>query len=473
MPHPLSNPIDPGSTLGVLGGGQLGRMLAIAARQLGYRVHVLDPKDDCPTAQCGDEQVTAAYDDLDAVRRFAGSVDVITFEFENVPAATLESIEREFPNVPIHPSPHVLHTCRHRAREKTFLRDAGIQTAAFHVCRSADDVVHGLQTVGTKHGPAILKTAELGYDGKGQIRLTTPDEAAAAWQLLKTEEAVLEAWVPYEREVSVVFARGIDGEFVPFPPIENDHEDGILDVSACPAEVNAKVAANAVEIARTIGEKFELVGVLAVEMFLLQDGSLVVNELAPRPHNSGHLTIDACVTSQFEQQLRAVCHLPLGDPTLLRPAAMANLLGEVWYTDQIDEEGPWLENEPNWRAVFAAAEVKLHLYGKDAPKPGRKMGHLTALADTADRARERVREVREALAWDVERRGLSVPATLSAARVVQRAASAPFFALSASQPFTIESTRRRPAGSGRATAPGTPGPRNPPHEAAPPLQRFD
>jgi 5-(carboxyamino)imidazole ribonucleotide synthase len=372
--------ISPGAAVGVLGSGQLGRMFAIAARRMGYRVHTLSPDDDTPTGQVADREVKAAYDDLDAVRDFARGVAVVTFEFENVSAAAAEAAAG---HAPVRPSGAVLHTTQNRLREKGFLRRAGFPVAPFAAVRSPEELARAVAGIGT---PAVLKTGGWGYDGKGQAKIAAPEEAAAAWSALDTDEAILEAFVDFEREVSVVAARGLDGSFACFGVLANDHRNHILDVTVAPAPVPPRVEREAVEIARGILEALEVVGVLCVEMFLTRDGGLLVNELAPRPHNSGHLTFDACVTSQFEQQLRAICGLPLGSTALLRPAAMANLLGDLWR-----------DGEPDWAAACAFPEVKLHLYGKAAPRPGRKMGHLTALADDPEEARRIVLAAREAL----------------------------------------------------------------------------
>ncbi len=369
--------ILPGKTIGVLGSGQLGRMLAIEARKMGYRVHTYSPESGTPTGQVADREWVAAYGDLAAVRAFAGSVDVVTFEFENVPADTAAACA-EF--VPVRPAGRVLHTTQNRLREKTFLREQGLPTAAFRAVSSRAELESALAEIGY---PAILKTAGFGYDGKGQTKITSADDLGG---VEVAGEFILESFVRFEREVSVVAARGVDGSFAAWPVIENDHRHHILDVSVCPAPVPAKVAQEAEAIARRILDALEVVGVLCVEFFLTADGELLVNELAPRPHNSGHLTFDASVTSQFEQQLRAVCGLPLGETTMLRPAAMANLLGEVW-----------AGGEPDWGAALTQPGVKLHLYGKAKAKPGRKMGHLTALADSVQEARQRVLRARELL----------------------------------------------------------------------------
>ena len=316
----------------MLGSGQLGRMLALAARPMGYRIHVLSPGDDTPTGQAADREVVADYLDLDAVREFADRVDVVTFEFENVPAACAEAAAEK---APVRPAHRVLHTTQNRIREKRFLSGAGFPVAPFAEIRSLDDLEAALAPrrdggIGT---PAVLKTAGWGYDGKGQAVIETPDDAEAAWREVATDEAVLEGFIDFEREVSVVGARGMDGAFTHWGVIANDHQNHILDLSVSPAPVPPAVAEEAVALARGILEELDVVGVLCVEMFLTRDGELLVNELAPRPHNSGHLTVDASLTSQFEQQLRTVCGLPLGSTELLRPAAMANLLGDLWHPD--------------------------------------------------------------------------------------------------------------------------------------------
>jgi 5-(carboxyamino)imidazole ribonucleotide synthase len=375
-----ARPILPGSTVGVLGSGQLGRMFAIAARRMGYRVHTLSPDDDTPTGQVADREVRAAYDDLDAVRDFAQQVHVVTFEFENVSAAAAEAAAQF---APVRPAGEVLHIAQHRLREKAWLSSNGIPVAPNEVVRSLDELRAALGRIGA---PAVLKTAGFGYDGKGQAKIAALADADAAWKSLASNEAVLEAWIPFREEVSVVAARGLDGEYADFGVVGNSHHNHILDVTVAPANVSAAVRRDATEITRTILEKLGVVGVLCVEFFLTHDDKLIVNELAPRPHNSGHFSFDASVTSQFEQQLRAICGLPLGSTELLRPAAMANLLGDVWSA-----------GEPDWAAACRLPNVKLHLYGKAEPRPGRKMGHLTALGNTAEEARATVVAARDAL----------------------------------------------------------------------------
>ena len=371
--------------MGILGGGQLGRMFAIAARRMGYRVHALDPLHDCPTGQVADVEVNAAYDDVDAAVRFANAVDVVTFEFENVPAQTLAAIAQI---KPVHPSPMVLDTCRHRVHEKTFLRRHGFPLADFRVVQSVGELHQAVRQIGV---PSILKTADFGYDGKGQVRINDAGQVSDAWSKMGRPTGVLEAFVPFTREISVIVARTINGQVSWFTPVENVHHRHILDVTIAPANIPLTLANQAVELAVDVAKAIDLVGVLAVEMFVVDDRNILVNELAPRPHNSGHFSFDACVTSQFEQQLRAVCGLPLGDTKLLAPAAMANLLGDLW----VDENAKL--REPNWAAALAVPGVKLHLYGKSEPRLGRKMGHLTALADSTETARQMVLAARAAL----------------------------------------------------------------------------
>jgi 5-(carboxyamino)imidazole ribonucleotide synthase len=364
-------------------------MFAIAARRMGYRVHTYSPDTDTPTGQVADAEIVGSYDDLDAVRAFARGVSVVTFEFENVPAATAAACAEV---ATVRPDGQVLHITQHRLREKRFLRQNGFPVTPFAEIDSLADLQAALTALGT---PAVLKTAGFGYDGKGQVTLATPQEAPAAWAEIaqngrRTHEgsalAVLEAFIDFEREISVVAARGLDGAFAHYGPADNTHRHHILDLTLAPANLPPAIAQEAIAITRSVLETLNVVGVLCVEFFLTRDGKLLINELAPRPHNSGHFTVDANLTSQFEQQLRAVCALPLGDTRLLRPAAMANLLGDLW-----------AEGEPNWPAALAMPDVKLHLYGKTTPKPGRKMGHLTALADTPAAAATLVQRARDAL----------------------------------------------------------------------------
>ncbi|MEZ6144606.1 MAG: 5-(carboxyamino)imidazole ribonucleotide synthase [Planctomycetaceae bacterium] len=375
----MSRVFLPGSTIGVLGSGQLGRMFAMAARRLGYRVHVYSPDDDTPTGQVADVEVQAEYDDLEAIKAFAGQVDVVSFEFENIPTETVNFVDRF---VPVRPGGQVLHTTQQRLREKTFLQSSGFPVTPYRTIRSTAD----LDDVSAADMPGILKSTAWGYDGKGQVKVGSLSEMQSAWQALDCGEAVLERFVDFEKELSVVAVRGQDGSIVTYDPIENVHRNHILDLSISPATLPRRVADDAVDIARGILTDLDVVGVMCIEFFLSKDGNLLVNELAPRPHNSGHLTIDAHTTCQFEQQVRAVCGLPLGSVNQLRPAAMANLLGDLWQN-----------GEPNWSAALATADVKLHLYGKKAARFGRKMGHLTALAESTQEAALQAQKARKAL----------------------------------------------------------------------------
>ncbi len=376
----MTTPILPGATLGVLGSGQLGRMFAIAARRLGYRIHVLSPENETPTGQVADLEIQADYHDLDRIAEFAKHVSVVTFEFENVPAATTEICSRY---CPVRPAGSVLFTSQNRLREKTFLRDAGLPVTPFVAVRSVEALKQALVTQGL---PGVLKTADWGYDGKGQAVIRSIEQAESAWSTLDVPQAILESFIDFDSELSVVAVRGLDGQFVSYGPIGNSHSNHILDFSICPARVPPKLAAQSVEIARAVLESLDVVGVLCVEFFLTKSGQLLINETAPRPHNSGHLTIDAHVTCQFEQQVRSICGLPLGSTELRSPAAMANLLGHLW------EEG-----EPNWVEALRIPNLKLHLYGKQEARVGRKMGHLTVLAGTIEDAERNAMMGRSAL----------------------------------------------------------------------------
>lgn len=359
----------PGATIGVLGSGQLGRMLALEARRMGYRVHTLSPGVDTPTGQVADLEVSAEYDDLAAIRAFARGVDVMTFEFENV---STDAADAAAELVPAWPSSSALHITQQRAREKGFLADRGYPVTPFAKAQSLDELAIGLGLVGL---PAIVKTAAFGYDGKGQHRIDRIEDGDRVWGVIGHQEAIIESVVAFTHEISVVAARGLDGEFAHYGAIENIHRHHILDLSVSPARVPQGIADEAVHLAHRVMDDLGYVGVLCVEFFVTRDSRLLINEIAPRPHNSGHLTIDACVTSQFEQQVRAVCGLSLGNTTQVKPAAMVNLLGDLW-----------LNGEPDWAAALAMPDVKLHLYGKSDPRVGRKMGHLTALGESVDEA---------------------------------------------------------------------------------------
>lgn len=375
-------PILPGATIGVFGSGQLGRMMALAARAMGYRIATFSPDHDSPTGQVADLEITAPYSDLDAVAAFVAQVDVVTFEFENV-AAEVAAVA-EAAGKPVRPSGSVLHTTQQRLREKQFLAQTGLPVSPFRAVTTAAELVKALDVIGC---PAVLKTAAFGYDGKGQVKIERAEDAMAAWAQIGGQPCIVERYVDFSHEISVVAARGADGAFAHYGAIENQHVNHILDLSIAPARIPAQSAQQAVELARAVLEKLDVVGVLCVEFFLASDGCLLINELAPRPHNSGHLTIEAALTSQFEQQVRAVCGLPLGSTDMVRPAAMANLLGDLW-----------AEGEPDWARACAHPKVKVHLYGKREPRPGRKMGHLTALADRTEDAVATVLSARTELA---------------------------------------------------------------------------
>ena len=374
------SPLVPGATIGIFGSGQLGRMFTQAAQRMGYRVHLFSTDQVSPTGQVADSQHHGSYEDMDAVAEFARKVEVITFEFENVP---LPAVERAEQLVPVRPSAAVLKTVQHRVREKRFLQSIGVACTPFRAVSSESDLQDAISALGC---PAVLKTAAEGYDGKGQARIDKAQDAASCWKSIGSTEAILEGFVDFSRELSILAARGTDGSIATYGPIGNQHEHHILDVSVVPLQELSEVGAEATEIARTIVTELDVTGIICVEFFLTEAGQLLVNEIAPRPHNSGHLTIDGFVTSQFEQQVRTVCGMPLGSAVQAGPAAMANLLGDLWR-----------DGEPDWQQVLEIPEVKLHLYGKESARPGRKMGHLTALADTAEEAERMVRQARELL----------------------------------------------------------------------------
>jgi 5-(carboxyamino)imidazole ribonucleotide synthase len=371
------NPILPNSTIGVFGSGQLGRMFAIEARKMGYRVHTFSPASDTPTGQVADFETSADYEDLKTVEKFARSVDVVTFEFENVPSKTVETAAQF---VGVFPKGEILHTTQNRLREKNFLSKNGFPIAPFRHIKTINDLYQAVPEIGL---PAVLKTAGFGYDGKGQSKINSSADIKTAFDRLGGKESVLEAFVDFEKEVSVIAARDRKGNFAHYGVIENAHANHILDVSFAPAVCSEKIFNEAIEIARSVAETLDYVGTLCVEFFLTKDEKLLINELAPRPHNSGHLTFDACVTSQFEQQLRAVCGLPLGSTEFYAPCAMANLLGDLWQA-----------GEPNWQKALEIENIKLHLYGKTKARTGRKMGHLTAVAETAESAVITVKQAR-------------------------------------------------------------------------------
>ncbi len=372
--------MNSGSVFGIVGGGQLGRMTAQAAQRLGFQVSIYDPDPHSPAGMIAQATSTGAFDDTEAMAKFASRCDVLSYEFENISADALRMAAR---HAPLYPHPTVIEICQNRVREKAFLSSFGFPCARYREVSSAQEAISAAEELGC---PVVLKTADFGYDGKGQSLIESPQAVVHAWDLLNAPRGVLEVWVPFEKEISVICSRGRDGKMAVFCPVENRHRHHILDVTIAPASLEPKVAAQALDLAKAIAERLGVVGLLAVEMFLMPDDSLLVNELAPRPHNSGHHTIESCITNQFEQFVRAVCGLPLGSAEMIRPAAMVNLLGDLWSN-----------GEPNWAAALAFPEVKLHLYGKTTSKPGRKMGHLTALGVNAEEACSRVLAARQSL----------------------------------------------------------------------------
>ncbi len=364
----------PGATLGMLGGGQLGRMSLLAGRRLGYKFHVYEPSPHCCAGPVAEKTFTSPWDDQVALADFADFISAVTLEFENVPAASLKFLEKRLPS---RPGSRVLEVCQNRRREKEFLRRQGFPCAEFAIVSSAAQLARAAAKLGF---PCVLKTVVSGYDGKGQLKLpalpagVSPDWEAV-WKSFGAAAAVVEQWISFEVECSVIVARGLDGQSVAFPMAENEHRHHILHRSIAPARLPAKIQRAGAELARDIAEELGVVGLLAVEMFYAR-GKLLVNELAPRPHNSGHYTLDACLTSQFEQHIRAVAGLPLGAVDLLRPAVMINLLGDSWRGGKT----------PDWAKLLRDPRVKLHLYDKGEPRPGRKMGHFTVMDENPARA---------------------------------------------------------------------------------------
>jgi 5-(carboxyamino)imidazole ribonucleotide synthase len=378
--------IAPGKTIGVLGGGQLGRMLAQAAERLGYRVHIYEPADDSPAGEVSAREINAPYTDREQLARFVRECDVVTYEFENIPVEPLWDVEK-FAN--LQPHWNVLEVCQNRMREKNWLRKNGFPHVPFTEVEAGDDLAAGIRRIGT---PCVVKTADFGYDGKGQIKVTDAASANAAVTSFAKQRAVVEKYIDFKCELSVVVARTATGEMRTFPISENIHTKHILDFSIAPARIPDTVRVEVENLGRAIAAKLNLVGLLAVEIFLTDRGEILVNELAPRPHNSGHYTLDACVTSQFEQHVRAVCGLPLGDVSLTAPAVMVNILGDAWKWQDGKVVG-----EPNWAALLEAPRVKLHLYGKREPRPGRKMGHFTVCAEDVNTALENARQLKARL----------------------------------------------------------------------------
>ncbi len=363
-----SGVISPGACIGMLGGGQLGRMSILAGRRLGYRFRVYDPSPGGPAAMVADGEVNGAFDDVEALGAFATGLDVATLEFENVSKAAVEAVSA---HAPVHPCAELLAICQNRRREKTFFRDNGFPCVDFRIADSAESFRAAVEAVGF---PCVAKTTSFGYDGKGQRKLDSADDIDGAWASFGGAEVIVEAWADFEGEFSVICSRNGRGETSVFPVAENVHRNHILHTTVVPARVPERAVAEAVDLARAIAERSGLVGLLAVELFRTARGWLV-NELAPRPHNSGHYSLDACLTNQFEQHIRAVCGLPPGDTRLLSPVAMVNLLGDLW-----------ADGEPDWVRVLRNPRAKLHLYGKARARPGRKMGHVCVLGDSAEGA---------------------------------------------------------------------------------------
>jgi 5-(carboxyamino)imidazole ribonucleotide synthase len=373
--------ILPEAALGVLGGGQLGRMFTVAARTMGYRVIVLDPDPDSPAAELANEHICAAFDDRAALAKIGRACAAITTEFENVPAESLNFLAQF---CPVRPSAKAVAIAQNRIREKTFLRDSGFETASFAPINSIDEIVPALKKIGTA---ALLKISQFGYDGKGQATVNNLSDAIAAFEQMGRKPCVLEQRLNLKTEISVLVARSANGETVAYPAAENSHVNGILDISVVPAQVSTELAQQAIRDARAVADKLDYCGVMAVEFFVVENERLLINEIAPRPHNSGHYTMDACLTSQFDQQVRAMCGLPLGDARLLSPVAMVNILGDAWRGDA----------PPPWDAVLNEPRAKLHLYGKREARAGRKMGHFTCIGDSVQDACSLARALQQKL----------------------------------------------------------------------------
>ena len=373
--------ILPGGRLGVVGGGQLGRMFTHAAQKMGYHVVVFTPEVDSPAGQAAQETIQADYEDPKAVRKFAESVDVITLEFENI---ALEAIQRAAEVTLVRPGVKVLAVAQDRINEKGTLQSLGFPVTPYREIRSLQDVSSAALALGW---PLIFKTAQWGYDGKGQRRVTNQIEAQVAFELLGPDSLIAEKWIPLQAEVSVIVARTPSGALSVFPMFTNLHANHILDLTTWPAAPELQLIGQQAEsIALAVADALQLEGILCVEFFVGLDGDLMINEIAPRPHNSGHLTIEACRTSQFEQHVRAICNLPLGDTSLIQPAAMANLLG-----------GDWAYQPLRFDKVLESKRTYLHLYGKQEARPGRKMGHLTHLSSTSSQAAQTVINIRESM----------------------------------------------------------------------------
>ena len=372
--------ILPPATLGMLGGGQLARFFVIAAHEMGYKVIVLDPDPNSPAGKIADKHLCAAYEDAYALMEIARECSAVTTEFENVPASTLEELSQ---SQPVHPAASAVAICQHRVMEKNFLHENGLPHAPYAQVKSEADI----PTAESGLYPGILKVARFGYDGKGQARVNSPEEALVAFRSFHAELCVLEKRLQLDTEVSVVLARDAAGNVQAFPTAENIHRNGILDISIVPARCSNELREQAKLLATRVAEKLGYVGTLGVEFFV-SEGKLIINEMAPRPHNSGHYTIDACITNQFEQQVRALCGLPLGEPNPHSAAVMVNLLGDVW-------QGEDKATEPEWDVLFEQANLKLHLYGKHQARPGRKMGHFTVIGNDAAAVLEAAMQARQ------------------------------------------------------------------------------
>lgn len=375
----MPSPILPPAMLGIIGGGQLGRMFTIAAKSMGYKVTVLEPEAGCPASTLADLHLCAAYDDAKALAELARTCQAVTTEFENVPAASLDFLAQ---SIRVSPSAEAVSIAQDRIKEKRYISASGLDVAPYLPIESGSDLDQDLSGC----LPGILKLARLGYDGKGQIRVQTAEDAKEAFRNLGEKPCVLEKLLNLRTEVSVMVARTSAGVVTTFPVAENQHEQGILDVSIVPARIDEKTSQKARQMALSLAESLNYVGVLGVELFILDDERILINEIAPRPHNSGHYTLDATVTSQFEQQVRTLCGLPPGDTRLLSPVVMINLLGDVWG-----------DSEPSWTDLFKHPGLMLHLYGKASARPGRKMGHFNLLAETLDTALTEALEIKTLL----------------------------------------------------------------------------
>lgn len=360
--------ILPGSTIGIVGGGQLGRMSALAARRLGYKVDIFTQDRDSIAGMIADHEICAAYTDEDKLSRFAAQVDVVTFEFENIPARAIAAIANK---TAVHPTANVLYICQNRKREKTFLKENSFSCAPFAIVESPVELAEAIEQIGL---PCALKTAEWGYDGKGQLKIEQePKDYKELWQSFDAPIGVLEHWIPFQTECSVICARKSDGQTMTFPIAENIHRNHILYQSIVPARINRRIQQEAENTAKAIAEALNVVGLISVEFFVTKENTLIINELAPRPHNSGHYSFDACLSSQFEQHIRAICGLPLGSTQLLSPVVMVNLLGDRW-----------INGTPDWKKLLMDSNVKLDLYDKAEARSGRKMGHYCIFAENTE-----------------------------------------------------------------------------------------